>query len=99
MQNERCITRNCIEAFSAYLGLIVGRFPLYKSGNIDAGPFFRVPPNEFFPFAPGMPVRPRAGTIVDDAAIARPCEAPSVTKIISGFARVGLVHAVAAKDT
>src|SRR5262245_41992820 len=45
VQDERCITRNCIETFSAYFGLIVWRLALYKSGNIDSGPFFGVPPN------------------------------------------------------
>ena len=82
VQNERRITRNCIETFGAYFRLVIGRFPLYKSGNIDAGPFFRVPPDQFFPFAPGMAVRPRTGAIVNDSAIARPREAPAVTEII-----------------
>src|SRR5206468_4422644 len=45
MQDERRITRNCIETFGAYLRLKVGSFTLYKSGNVDAGPFFGVPPH------------------------------------------------------
>ena len=45
MQDERRITRNCIETFGAYLRLKVGSFTLYESGNIDAGPFFGVPPH------------------------------------------------------
>ena len=83
MQDERRIARNCIETFGAYLGLVVGRLSLYKSGNIDSRPFFGVPPDQFFAFAPGMPVRPGAGAIINDPAIARPAEAPAVTEIIS----------------
>src|SRR5438094_5654269 len=99
VQNERRITWNRIKTFGAYLALVIGSFPLYKSGNIDAGPFFRVPPDQFFPFAPGMTVRPRTGAVIDDAAIAGPRKAPAVTKVIFRFARVGLVYAIAAKNT
>src|SRR5438477_9882171 len=98
MQNKRRVTRNRVETFCAYLGLVVGRFPLYKSGNVDAGPFFRVPPHQFFPFAPRMAVRPRTSAVIDDAAIAGPREAPAVTKVIFRFARVGLVYAIATKN-
>src|SRR6266581_1725271 len=97
MQNERRITGNCIEAFGAYLRLEVGRFSFHKAGNVYAGPFFRVPPHQFFPFAPWMSVWPRTGAVIYDASIARPCEAPAMTEIIFGFARVGLVDAVAVK--
>ena len=45
VQDEWRIPRNCVKAFCAYLRFIVRRFSLYKSRNIDAGPFFRVPPN------------------------------------------------------
>src|SRR5712675_2251389 len=83
VQDERRIAWNRIKSFGAYLGLVVGRLPLYKSGNIDAGPFFGIPPDQFFPFAPGTPVRPRAGAIINDPAIARPAEAPAVTEIVS----------------
>src|SRR5205814_7932075 len=64
----------------------------------DACPFFRVPPHQFFPFAPRAAVRPCTGTVVNDSAIARPREAPSVAEIISRFARVRLVYAIAAKN-
>src|SRR6266404_3807027 len=83
VQDERRVTRNCIKALRTYLRFIVGSFPLYESRNIDAGPFFRVPPDQFFAFAPGMPVRPRAGAIINDSTIARPTEAPAVTEIVS----------------
>src|SRR5882724_5290464 len=99
VQNKRRITWNRIKTFGAYLGLVIGSFPLYKSGNIDAGPFFRVPPHQFFPFAPGTTIRPRTSAVIDDAAIAGPREAPAVTKVIFRFAGVGLVYAIAAKNT
>src|SRR5918996_920886 len=50
--------------------LVVGRFSFYKTGNVYARPFCRVPPHQFFPFAPGMTVWPRTGAVIDDAAIA-----------------------------
>src|SRR5438067_9454514 len=83
VQDERRITRNCIESFRSYLRLVIGRFSLHKSGNIDAGPFFRVPPDQFFAFAPWMSVRPRAGTGINDSTIARPTEAPAVAEVIA----------------
>src|SRR5712671_1807506 len=98
MQNKWRVTGNCIESFGAYLRLVVGRFSFHKTGNVYAGPFFRVPPHQFFPFAPWMTVRPRTGPVIDDAPIARPREAPAVTKVIFRFARVGLVYAIAAKN-
>ena len=48
-------------------------------------------------FGPWLAIRLCAGAIVNDAAITRPREAPSMTEIIFGFARVGLVYAVAAE--
>src|SRR3982751_3468560 len=99
MQDERRITWNCVQTFSTYLRLVVGRFTLYKSGNVEAGPFLRVPPNQFFPFAPRTAIWPRTGAVVDDAAITRPREAPAVTEIVIGLARVGFVYAVAAKHS
>src|SRR6476620_3307051 len=83
VQDKRRIPRNCIKTFGADLRLIVRSFPLYKSGHIDASPFFGVPPDQFFPFAPGTAVRPRASPIINDSTIARPTEAPAVTEIIS----------------
>ena len=95
VQDKRRITWNCIETFSAYLWLIVRSFSLYKAGNVDTGPFFRVPPHKFFPFAPWTAVRPRTGAIVNDSTIARPREAPAVTEVISRFPCVCLVYAIA----
>src|SRR5437667_10459576 len=85
VQDERRVTGNRVQSFCAYLRLVVGRFSFHESGNVYASPFFRVPPHQFFLFAPGTAIRSRAGTIVDDAAIARPREAPAVTEIIFGF--------------
>src|SRR6476659_2388021 len=97
MKNNRSVTRNCLESFCSYLRLKVGSFSFHNTGNVYAGPFFRVPPHQLFPFAPWMTVRPRTGAVIDDAPIARPREAPSMTEIIFGFARVSLVDAVAPK--
>ena len=46
-----------------------------------------------------MAVRPRTGAIVNNTTIARPREAPAVTQIISRFARIRFVYAIAAKNT
>src|SRR6266496_6394003 len=86
VQNKGRVTGNRIQAFCAYLRLVIGSFSLYESRDVYARPFFRVPPHQFFSFAPRTAVRPRTGAIVNDSAITRPREAPAVTKIISGFA-------------
>src|SRR5262245_19571826 len=83
MKDKRRITRNCIKPFGAYFELVIGGFALYKSSNIDASPFFGVPPHQFFAFAPGTTVRPGAGTIINNPAIAGPTEAPAVPKVVS----------------
>src|SRR5262249_1938987 len=89
---------NRIEAFRIELRFIIGRFSLYESGHVDARPFFRVPPHQFFALAPRTAVRSRTSAVVNDAAVARPREAPSMPEIISGLARVGLVYAIAAQN-
>src|SRR5437899_4377704 len=99
VQDKRGIARNRIQAFCTYLRLVIGSFSLYESRNVYARPFFRVPPHQLFSFTPGTAVRPRTGAIVNNSAIIRPREAPAVTKIISGFTCVGLVHAIAAKNS
>src|SRR6059058_5288582 len=97
VQNKRCITGNRVESLRAWLRFVLRSLSFYEAGNVDACPFFRVPPHQFFPFAPRAAVRPCTGTVVNDSAIARPREAPSVAEIISRFARVRLVYAIAAK--
>src|SRR5439155_20442087 len=96
VQNERRITWNRIKTFGAYLGLVIGSFPLYKSGNIDAGPFFRVLLDQFFPFAQGMTGRPRTGAVIDVAAIAVSREATAVTWVIFSYSVLVLVSVLAA---
>src|SRR5437879_4273165 len=98
VQNKRSITGNRVESLRAWLRFVLRSFSFYEAGNVYACPFFRVPPHQFFPFAPRTTVRPCTGTVVNDSAIARPREAPAVTEIISGFSRVCLVHAIAAKN-
>src|SRR5262245_12685202 len=83
VEHEWRIAGNRVQSFCAYLRLIVGGLPLYKSCDIDTGPFFRVPPNQFFSFAPRAAVRTRTGAIVNDATIARPGEAPAMAEVIS----------------
>src|SRR5579872_1401498 len=63
-------------------------------GMIKAGPLLLVliPPDKFLPFAPRLAVRARRGTVVNDAAVIRPCEAPSMPKKIF---RLTLVRAIA----
>src|SRR6266446_7242234 len=98
VQNKRGITGNCVESFRAWLRFVLRSFSFYEAGNVYACPFFRVPPHQFFPFAPRTSVRPCTGTVVNDSAIARPREAPTMPEIISGFSCVRLVAAIAAKD-
>ena len=59
-----------------------------KIGNVVSGPFFLrlIPPDQFLAFAPRFAIWTRARPIIDDAAIARPGEAPAVSKIVLGFA-------------
>src|SRR6266478_4280770 len=83
VQNKRRITRNRIQSFSSDLRFVIRRFSLYEPGNVYAGPFFRVPPHQFFAFTPRTAVRPRASAVINDAAIARPTEAPAVPEVIS----------------
>src|SRR5712692_6486579 len=98
VQNKRRIAGNRFEAFRALLRLVLGSLCLYETGDIDADPFLRVPPHQFFPFTPGTSVRPRTGTIVNDAAITRPTEAPAMAEIIFGFPYICLVHAIATEN-
>src|SRR6476661_1927639 len=98
VQNKGRVTGNRIQAFCAYLRLVIGSFSFHESGDVYPRPFFRVPPHQFFSFTPRTAVRPCTGAIVNNSPITRPREAPAVAKIISGFPGVRLVHAIAAKN-
>src|SRR5262249_50268824 len=98
VQNERRIPTLTIEAALSILRLVIGTLVFLEIGNVEAGPSFRTPPDEFFPFAPWFAVRLRAGAIINYPPIARPTEPPAVTEIIFRFARVRLIHAVAGKN-
>src|SRR5438105_9384268 len=98
MQDERRVAWNRIESFRADLRLVIGSFSLYKPGNVNTGPFFRIPPHKFLPFAPRLAVRSGTGAVVNNSAIARPCESPTVAAIIFRFPRVGFIDTVAAKN-
>src|SRR5205085_6768408 len=67
---------------------------------IVAGPFAlrRVPPNQFLALTPGLTGRTRARSIIYNAAIARPDEAPAVTQKSFRISRVRLVDFVRAEN-
>src|SRR6266516_5041966 len=98
MQNKGCIAGNRFEAFRARVRLVLRSLSLYETRDIDADPFLGIPPHQFFPFTPGTSVRSRTGTIVNDAAITRPREAPAMTEIIFGFPCICLIHAISAEN-
>src|SRR2546423_10672083 len=60
---------------------------------VQPGPMFLffVPPDQFFTLAPGLAVGPRRRPVVNDAAIIRPGESPSMTKKAFGFSFVSPV--------
>src|ERR1043166_4216970 len=82
VQDKRSITWNRIDTLSSNLRFVIRRFSFYEAGNVYSGPFFRVPPHEFFPFTPWTAVWTRTGAIVNNPAITRSAEAPAVTKVI-----------------
>src|SRR5437899_10484416 len=80
VQNKWRITGNGIQAFCGFIRLVLRSFSLYEARNVYTRPFFRVPPYQFFPFAPRTAVRSRTGTIVNEPAIARPPDTPAVAE-------------------
>src|SRR5947207_7358770 len=78
--------------------LIIGRFACLEIRNVNAGPFFRFPPNKLFAFAPRFTVRFRTRPIVNDAAIAWPTEAPTVSEIIFWLTRIRFVQAISIEN-
>jgi len=84
MQNEGRVATNAVEA-----ALVSGWSKLWrllhgKIGVISARPFALrlIPPDQFLAIAPRLAGRAGARSIIYDAAIARPGEAPTVAKII-----------------
>src|SRR6266853_5924418 len=84
MRDERRVAGNPIKAalvsgWSKRWGLLHR-----KIGSIDSGPFVLrpVPPDQFLALAPRLAGRAGTCSIIYDAAIARPGEAPTVAKII-----------------
>src|SRR5437016_6651410 len=96
MQHKRRVARNAIESplVSSWSKLrrLIGR----KIGDVDAGPFALglVPPDQFLSIAPWLAGRFGARSIIYDAAIGRPGEAPTVPKIIRRVPRKRLVDFV-----
>src|SRR6266508_1648445 len=99
VQNEGRVAALTIKASFVPSRSIIGRFARLKIRNVNAGPLFRFPPHKFFAFAPRFAVRFRACPIVNDSAIARPTEAPTVSEIILRLARIGFVHSVSIENT
>src|SRR5437867_2080866 len=98
MQDEGRVAALTFKASFVSSRSIIGRFTCLEIRDVNARPFFRIPPDKFFPFAPWLTVRPRAGAIINDAAITRPTEAPTVSEIILRLARVRFVHAVSIEN-
>src|SRR6266481_236653 len=96
MQRKRRIAGNAIESplVSSWSKLrrLIGR----KIGDVDPGPFALplVPPNQFLALAPRLTSRFGARSIIYDAPIGRPGEAPAVPKIIRRVPRKRLVDFV-----
>src|SRR5260370_11874915 len=91
--DERRVAGDCIKS------ALVSRWPKrwrlvgWKIGDVDAAPFALrlVPPNQFLALAPRLTGRLRARSIIYNATIGRPDEAPAVAKIILRIARLRLV--------
>src|SRR5438046_2385634 len=98
MQDEGRVAALTLKASFVSSRSIIGRFACLEIRNVNAGPFFRFPPNKFFAFAPWLTVRLCAGAIINDAAIAWPTEAPAVAEIILRLTRVGFVYAVSIEN-
>src|SRR6266404_50650 len=99
VRNERRVARNAIQS------ALVSRWPKrwrlvgWKIGDVDAAPFALrlVPPNQFLALAPWLTGWFRARSIIYNATIGRPDEAPAVAKIILRIARVRLVDFIRAE--
>src|SRR5581483_4029298 len=93
MQNERRISGNRVEPVFVSARLIIRWLLQREIRLISAGPFplSDVPPDKFLFLTPRPAIRRRARSIINDAAIARPGEAPTVTEITLRIARVGFV--------
>src|SRR5438034_10219613 len=98
MQDEGRVAAFTLKASFVSSRSIIGRFACLEIRNVNAGPFFRFPPDKLFAFAPRFTIRLRAGPIVNDAAIARPTEAPTVAEIILRLSRVRFVHAISIEN-
>src|SRR5436305_912908 len=98
VQDERGIAALTVQTSFIPSRSVIGRFACLEIRNVNASPFFRFPPDKFLAFTPWLTVRFRAGAIVNDAAIARPTEAPTVSQIILRLARVRFVHAVSIEN-
>src|SRR5947207_9517207 len=101
VQDEWRIAGNSIHSILVSGWAKLGRFIDHKIWHVDAIPFALplVPPDQFLALAPRLASRFGARSIIYNAAIRRPGEAPAVAKVIFRIARVRLVDFVRAKDT
>src|SRR5207247_5339893 len=78
----------------------LGRLVGWEIGNVDAGPFVLplLPPHQFLAVAPWLASRFGARSIIYDAPVARPGEAPAVPEIVFRLARVRFVNFVWTED-
>src|SRR5438094_3996932 len=100
MRDERRVAGNPIKT-----ALVSGWSKLWrllhrKIGDVAARPFplRSVPPNQFLALAPRFAGWAGARSIIYDAAIAGPGEAPTVAKIIFRITRVRLVNLIRTED-
>ena len=100
MRDERRVAGNPIKAALVSGWSKLRRLVQRKIRVINAGPFLlrAVPPDQFLAVAPRLAGRTGARSIIYDAAIARPDEAPTVAKIIFRITRVRLVNLIWTED-
>src|SRR6266481_5439732 len=100
MRDERRVAGNPIKAALVSGWSKLWRLVQRKIGVINSGPFlFRaVPPDQFLAVAPRLAGWAGARSIIYDAAIARPGEAPTVANIIFRITRVRLANLIWTED-
>src|SRR5439155_21923052 len=75
-ERERIRAGVKVDPATALLRRCSGRFLDGEIGDVVAGPFAGrgVPPDVLFPIRPGLAGRVRRGAVIEDAAVAGPCE-------------------------
>src|SRR5437870_9232149 len=96
MHDERRVAGQGLVAVFLRVAGVVGALLFREVGDVVAHPlpFRLVPPDEFLPLAPRLPVGRGGATVVEDAPIARPGVAPAVAVAAARLAGVRFVLAV-----